>query len=404
MPLSDDIIKGIKSRLLISYPFFGSVLSDLRLVPSTDEERISIQDERITYNPCFVENSRPAEVAYWLCREILHLTMDHGNRRRMRSTTLWSAATEYCVNSILDKEGLASGIQVKFFRRGFSGKSADQIYAILADEARRNGIMGEIDRIDELLSDSHGETGEEYEAAMRRISLVMHARPDDIDGIMRESLTRRKGQGLYRSRTLEIISKARLAERTLGRRGFQVDLPIYAAGGSTVPWEEVLASYISNDRAGVSYRRFRRKYVSDGIFLPQRYSETLKLVVAVDVSASIPETTLDSFYSEILRIIRTWDPDSRVRLIQLDAEIQSDMEAGASSPVETILRRRGFGGTDFRPLFRRLESDGNLDPVVVFTDGRGIMPDEEPQSYPVLWITTDLHAPWGISLEYEVEL
>jgi predicted metal-dependent peptidase len=66
----------------------------------------------------------------------------------------------------------------------------------------------------------------------------------------------------------------------------------------------------------------------------------------------------------------------------------------------TTIRRKGApggGGTDFRPVFDRVNKDG-LDPecVVYLTDGMGSFPAVAPP-YPVIWgnIYKGSKYPWG---------
>lgn len=402
MSYSDDILRGIKKRLLISYPFFGSALSDLALVPSTRTGRIYATGREILYSRKFVESASPGEIAYWLCREILHLTMGHGDRRRMRSPSLWAVSTEYCVSSILSGEGLAMGVQLRFFRRGFNGKSAEEIYATLLREFSNPHMMQEMGALDSLFPEFCDLEEETPDISQDLASLSSHLQVDTatLSEILKESASRSAEYGNYRAKTLELVAKARISERTMGKKGFAVDLPVEAGERQNAPWQELLVSYSMNDRTGHSYRRFSRRYVADDIYLPQRYNLKRKLVLAVDVSASVPEETLNAFFSDILYLMRSRDMDSDIRLVQVDAEIQSDMMIDRDMEQDVFLRRRGFGGTDFRPLFRKLDSEGNQDPVIIFTDGRGDAPDIQPEGYEVIWITTDLNMPWGRNIQY----
>ncbi len=398
---SDRILRGVKTRLLISYPFFGSALSDLRILPARDVKRFHSNGPSILYNEEFLENSNPSEIAYWLCREILQLTMGYGDRKKHRSRLLWAVAAEYCVNSILAEEGLANGIQVRFYRREFTGKSAEEIYTVLVRESISQGILDGIEEIDNLLLlEQDSSCLEDWQEDLRGIARVMKLNAENLKGILEESQNRNREYGNYRAKTLEIISKAKLSERTLGKRGFAVDLPIMAENIDRLGWEDILSAYVFNDRRASSYRRFRRKYVSSGIYLPQRFHLANSLVACIDVSASISEETVSAFFSDILYLISSRAGEVSVRLIQIDARIQSDVKVDPLDDPQRILRRKGFGGTDFTALFRRLQDENNRDPVIIFTDGRAIFPEKGPEGYDVLWVTTDLEMPWGINIPY----
>ncbi len=403
MSHSENVLRNVKRRLLISYPFFGSAVSDLQFVPSEKVERLFASGPSILYNSDFVSASTPAETAYWLCREILHLTMDHGNRKRGRDSIIWAMATEYSVNDILTEAGLTKAVQVRFFKREFRGRSAEEIYSTLVREYRESGLLGEIEEISEEMNERIiDKTEQSLYLSIGKISRKLELNFDWLMELFLEEEKRAKQYGLYKPKVLEIISKARLAERTMGKSPFTVDLPIQKEEPSALPWEELLLGYVLNDRSQVSYRRFNRKYVSQNIFLPQRYQRYNSIVVAVDVSASISEASLNSFMSDIIYLAQTRTEDIRIRLIQVDAEIQFDMVIDHRSPLEQILHRKGFGGTDFRMLFNMLRKENNTDPVIIFTDGRAMVPDDPPEGYDVIWISTDLHIPWGINIDYRV--
>lgn len=403
MSPSDEKMRGIKTRLLVSYPFFGSALSDLPIQRSSEVGKIYCNGASMLYNESFVENTSPGELAYWLCREILHLTMDYGERKKGRSRILWAISAEYSVNSILAGEGLASGVQIRFFRKDFSGKSTEEIYAILVREALSSNLLEEIEGMDSRLMEA-AEDGDDQEAGLTRIARIMKLNIDSFMEVIAESQDRNREYGQYRTRTLELISKGRLSERTLGRRGFTVDLPVTAESLERIGWEDLLSAYAFNDRDSRSYRRFQRKYVANDIYLPQRYRLFNNIVVCIDVSASIDEGTLTSFFSDILYLAGSKAGEISIRLIQIDAKIQSDQVVSPYTLPEDILRRRGFGGTDFTALFSLLDKERNLDPVIIFTDGRGIFPEHEPEGYDVLWVTTDLHMPWGVNIEFGGEV
>ena len=68
-------------------------------------------------------------------------------------------------------------------------------------------------------------------------------------------------------------------------------------------------------------------------------------------------------------------------------------------PIDSLLRPKGGGGTDFRPVFRYIEEEG-YEPacLVMLTDGYcDSFPSLEPE-YPVLWIVfgnTKFDPPFG---------
>ena len=84
----------------------------------------------------------------------------------------------------------------------------------------------------------------------------------------------------------------------------------------------------------------------------------------------------ESFFSKI-----------NIHIIQCDADIQEDKKITKREEFENYLKSmklRGFGGTDFRPVFEYVDNliknreFINLKGLIYFTDGYGTFPKEMP--------------------------
>ena len=100
-----------------------------------------------------------------------------------------------------------------------------------------------------------------------------------------------------------------------------------------------------------------------------------RLLVAVDVSGSISDITLQDFFSVVLRIFR-------YGITQIDV-VQFDAEMGEIHPLLSArpdIEVHGRGGTSFQPLFDYFFSPKqahNYDGLIILTDG-----DAPPPVYP----------------------
>jgi predicted metal-dependent peptidase len=63
----------------------------------------------------------------------------------------------------------------------------------------------------------------------------------------------------------------------------------------------------------------------------------------------------------------------------------------------------GGGGTDFIPIFKHLEEKNILDGVIVFTDGYGSFPSQTKVKNTLWLITTDVVAPFGQTVKYNLK-
>ncbi len=163
-----------------------------------------------------------------------------------------------------------------------------------------------------------------------------------------------------------------------------------------VPWRVILQQFIQSKRkGGSSWLPPNKKYMAHNIYLPSYYEEFLKLAVAIDTSGSIGEGDLKLFLgalNQILCSIRNYE----IVVLQCDTRITDErvFYTGQEFKPEEF-KIKGRGGTDFRPVFERLEKETGLDGILFFTDGNGTYPKEVPQ-VPVLWVLVEDYAiPFG---------
>jgi hypothetical protein len=114
------------------------------------------------------------------------------------------------------------------------------------------------------------------------------------------------------------------------------------------------------------------------------------LVIAIDTSGSCSRPIVERFLSEIHRILMKGDNFFRqmnVHVIQCDAAVQSHAAIHSLEEWQEYTRSltiKGRGGTDFRPVFRRVEelrARGelrDLKGLLYFTDGDGAYPQKKP--------------------------
>lgn len=126
---------------------------------------------------------------------------------------------------------------------------------------------------------------------------------------------------------------------------------------------------------------------------PLEYREDKRLmdfVIAIDTSGSVLGETVQKFAERTFNILHESETFARrfnLHIIQCDAQVQEDALITSRENFDRYLSRmklRGFGGTDYRPVFsyvERLRSEGelpNLKGMLYFTDGIGIFPEKKP--------------------------
>lgn len=121
------------------------------------------------------------------------------------------------------------------------------------------------------------------------------------------------------------------------------------------------------------------------------------IVLAMDTSGSCSGEVCRRFLRETLSLLRDISAGAsrfRVLALQCDTQIQNELLLESSDQLDGFLEDftpTGFGGTDFRPVFERVEElrkDGTLPRVrglLYLSDGCGDYPDKAPD-YPVTFL------------------
>ena len=156
---------------------------------------------------------------------------------------------------------------------------------------------------------------------------------------------------------------------------------------------------------------------------PLEYKEVKRIrefVVAIDTSGSVSGELVQRFMQKTYNILRQEESFFRkinLHIIQCDADIQEDAKITSQEEVDRYLdtmQLRGFGGTDFRPVFsyveelRQAREFCNLKGLIYFTDGYGVFPEKKPD-YPTAFVFVNERyeipdvPPWAIQLVLEPE-
>ncbi|CAM2918544.1 VWA-like domain-containing protein [Helicobacter burdigaliensis] len=95
------------------------------------------------------------------------------------------------------------------------------------------------------------------------------------------------------------------------------------------------------------------------------YEFSTKLLIAVDVSASISNEALQKFFYIINRFFKYGI--ERLDVLQFDTEIQGEIIT--LKKAQKCVKVQGCGGTDFEPVIRYYEAHKEYDGLIIFSDG-----------------------------------
>lgn len=143
----------------------------------------------------------------------------------------------------------------------------------------------------------------------------------------------------------------------------------------------------------IAYTHGLTLYKNMPLIEPLEYREVKRIrefVIAIDVSGSVQGDIVQNFIQKTYNILQKQESfftKINLHIIQCDARIQSDVKITTREEFDKYLKTmvlKGFGGTDFRPVFTYVQdliNKGeftNLKGLIYFTDGYGTFPRIQP--------------------------
>ncbi len=154
------------------------------------------------------------------------------------------------------------------------------------------------------------------------------------------------------------------------------------------------AMQVNDDEFDLIFYTYGLKlYENMPLIEPLEYKEVKRIkefVIAIDTSGSVAGKTVQAFIQKTYNILKQTESffsKVNIHIVQCDAEIQQDTKITNAEEFEQFIitmQLRGFGGTDFRPVFTYVDKlienkeFENLKGLIYFTDGFGVYPTKKP--------------------------
>ena len=366
-------ISQAKAKLLVDYPYFGTLASKLKLELNEDIQAFKCDGKKLEYSSAFLQNAQLSEIEFVLANGAMHQSLAHENRKNGRSGWLWQMATNMAINDMLVENGLDKPLEAQY-RVRFKGMYAEEIYAELKSDILREDDELEYDADDagDVQKNDKEDTDQEKNQTDEELQ----------EEILQEELLAEQAMSLLESE----FKKGELPSHI--DRFFTLDF------FSKIDWRDELKSaldrYFKDDYVLIPPNK---KFLSQGIYLPSTTSQTFRLVIAVDSSGSVDEELLSQFLSEV-NFLMSLVSHYQIEVIVCDEKIHSHKTFYSGETLEVDIQ--GGSGTDFRPVFEFVESEfDDVKLLLYFTDLEGKFPLEEP-NYCVKWITPKVESiPFG---------
>lgn len=427
--LADEILLKAKRELTGNIHSLIRAINTLEFVP-TNEEDIFTDAKCFYYNPNYIllrfkENT--SSVNRVLLHSILHCMLLHPFNIDFKDTLLWNIATDISVEATINSWNLscvksekevAENAIIESLKKQIKNLSAENIYYYLKSSDINKGTLElykttfqddfhkiwyknknfaffEFDDDEETV-----EARSIYKKADSRTGLSNESN----DKIMYDAIsgTAKEEKDEWRKITPTVASDI----EALKKQG-------YMSGADT----QVLKS-VTNDK--YDYNKFLKKFIFfnesmeinddefDYIFYtyglkmyenmpiiePLEYIESLKtrkLFIAIDTSGSVKGNVVEKFIEKTYNILKSTDffsVNTEIHIIQCDSQIKDVRIIHNPDELEEYtqnLSLKGFGGTDFRPVFQYVDEIYNfskqneINGLIYFTDGEGVYPKQMPK-------------------------
>lgn len=129
-------IESIKRKMLVKYPFFGSVVANVDYRANKNVLTAGTDGKVIHYNPEFLEKLSVEEETFIFAHEVCHIAFNHILRSEGKDPFVWNTATDAVINAFLKRDGLKM-VEGGVDMADAINYDAEQLYEKLLKEKRQ---------------------------------------------------------------------------------------------------------------------------------------------------------------------------------------------------------------------------------------------------------------------------
>jgi predicted metal-dependent peptidase len=387
----DKLIKA-RISMLLKYPFWGPLSARLVLEEVDWCSTIATDGRKFYYNSDFIQKLDDQEMVFGFAHEIGHIIFEHMTRRGSRNPDLWNMAGDYIINNMLVRENVGRAITTVpiLLDKQYEKHTADEVYDKLYErgEAIQNTLDEHLDLDGEgsaSSDDPQGKSTNNNKPKFKKLSA------EEKKALKNE----------WKEAVIDAVNKAG-ADNVPG----DIKRLVKSITEPVLDLRELFQIQFSSSlKSDYTWMRPNRKGWHTGAILPGTLpGEMLDVVIALDASGSIWDTTLSDFLGIVQGSLDQFD-SYNVKIITFDTKVYNEdnftSDDGRDMSEYTI---QGGGGTDFDCIWDHLKyNDITPHQLVVLTDGYpwGSWVDENYcDTLFVIHGNEEIKAPFGITANY----
>ena len=360
-------IDVIKRKMLVKYPFFGSVVSNVEYRSDKNIQTSGTDGKTIYYNSKYLESLSIEEQTFVFAHEVCHIAFNHILRTEGKNQEIWNIATDAVINQFLIRDGLKMAIGGINIAEAIN-YDAETLYEKLLEENKQNQQQSSETS---KSSQEHGKQSQDVghdTHSMWEQAVENHKKEQESSkpNIISEKDAFKKNLE-EKKRQLEELKKEIIKQATQAGTSTNEDIRKVADIGTSKPiidWRYILKEAIKYD---IDWS-YENATIEDGIVTAclekQPMSET---EIILDTSGSISEILLKNFLRECKNILQ----HTRLKIGCFDTKFYGFKEIRTEEDIDNM-NFKGYGGTDFdvavNSFTKRVENK------IIFTDGEAAMP------------------------------
>lgn len=408
-------IEKVKRKMLVKYPFFGSVIANVRYIENDDVDTAETDGETIYYNSDFLKDLNMNQQVFVFAHEVCHIAFNHVLRSEGKDSKIWNIATDGVINQFLKRDRLEM-VKCCIDIEEAINYDAEELYEKLLKEKEDNednnfnGNNNSEYNIDNMGHDSHSM----WEDAVRKnkqnkdnTSNDGQSNKDnnqDGDGSSNNH-DNKESEKSDDCKTDEVRKKQEELQEKGEKEGFrenreekkkkleefkeEIIMNSLNAGNST---DSNILNISNIGRANplIDWRYFLReavKYDVDWSYINASIEDGVvcanledipfpETEIVLDTSGSINESLLRNFLKECKNILEY----SKVKVGCFDTKFYGFEEIKSEEDIDNMTFIGG-GGTNFNTAVNAFSM--RVENKIIFTDGEASMPNKELDA---IWI------------------
>ena len=403
-------LESIKRRLLVKYPFFGSVVASSTFIAEKSVRTAGTDGQNIYYNPDFIESVTNDQQTFIFAHEICHIAFDHIYRSEGKDKKLWNTATDAVINAFLKQDKLPmveGGVDIpeainfdaeEMYKKLLSEKNQQSNQSQNGNSQKQegnqsNGGSSKTSNKEEKQQDVGHDTHSMWTKDVEKKHQEGQNHHDKKQNKEQENKNNEEIKKLTKLGERETFKQNKI-ERKKQLEDLRKSLASQSHGYGNVPNSKIRnITNIGISKPLIDWRKLLKEAVKydidwsyqnagiDNGVVTSHLEEIPcpETEIVLDTSGSIDETLLRNFLRECKNILQT----SKVKVGCFDTKFYGFTEIKNVSDIDN-LPFYGGGGTDFevavKAFTRRAENK------IIFTDGYANMPSTPMDA---IWIVFD---------------